>query len=171
MKIISAIFYPLIFLSYCYLIPNSIFELNEIKNLLKYFGEYFQTFENFNKHSKYPELYSFAILIGFILLPVQMFLFNLSGGMNGTDKWEKKQRVKGLIGALMIMLLAFFLLVFYFGGDIEGNTNIDRLTRNVLTNKIWFSLFFGLIFQLLGACISAFFSHALAVLKFNKTEK
>lgn len=161
MKIISIAFYPLVFLLYCFLLPRELFfEISEIKSVLVFFEEFIPSFTKLRKNSNYPDLYSFALLIGYLFIPIQIYLVNKSGDLDEARKISKShKKQKDVFGGIIIALVVIFYLTYAFGGYVEGTSKSAKFMNSVISNRFYFSIYIGLFYLMLAVGLSGAYIH------------
>lgn len=154
MKTISISFYPIVFLLYCFLLPREIFfELSEIKSILDFFGKYIPVFDHFNNNSAFPNLFSFAILMGFLLIPIQIYLVDKTGAIAKKISSNRKT-TKGIFEGVVISMFLIVYLTNILGSNIEGTSKLAQIIKSIMSNRIYFSLYIGFGYLILAIGLS-----------------
>ncbi len=137
----SYLFFPVIFLLTVHLLDN-----NQIKEYLEFLNDYIPSFQNLEKNSKYSTAYKASIILGFILTPFQVFIFDKFGELESVKNLPSEKRLKAFFASLLFVLITFLYMYLFFAGNVDGGGKTARVMRNVMVDKTYFVIFSSAMF-------------------------
>jgi hypothetical protein len=148
-RYLSYLFFPVIFVITVNLLDN-----NQIKEYLEFLNDYIPSFQNLEKNSKYSTAYKASIILGFILTPFQVFIFDKFGELESVKNLPSEKRLKAFFASLLLALIPFFYMCLFFAGNVDGGGKTARFMRNVMLDKTYFVIFSSAMFIVLALGVS-----------------